>query len=416
MVRLINLMETTSLYIHIPFCTSKCSYCDFFSVPLGKDFAVCEKTQKFFENYVLALKKEIAYYFQKFDIKLLKSIYIGGGTPSLLSVKLIKELLDFIELNCKIDENAEITMEANPQDISEEFLEMLKLTKVNRLSVGVQCYNDEVLKILQRRCDLKQVDFALNLIKEKWVSAGFSFSCDLISGLPYLSDEDFLLGLNKVITFGVNHISLYSLMVEEGTLLEKQISRDEVDYSDEVNENQWILGRDFLEKQGFYQYEVSNFAKPGFESRHNTVYWHVENYLGCGAGATGTVDDFRWNNNADVEKYIDFWLGDGLELAEIPCEVENLSVAEKEFEFLMMGFRLREGVKASEYKKRFGGDLAFRLGFSEGDDKLEHNKTGIFDKWMKKNLGDVEKLPDDYRFYLTGEGLLFLNQFLEELM
>lgn len=409
-------METTSLYIHIPFCTSKCSYCDFFSVPLGKDFAVCEKTQKIFENYVLALKKEISFYLQKFNITLLKSIYIGGGTPSLLSVKLIKELFFFIEENCKIDENAEITMEANPQDISEEFLEMLKITKVNRLSVGVQCYNDEVLKILQRRCDLKQVDFALNLIKEKWVSAGFSFSCDLVSGLPYLSDEDFLLGLNKVISFGVNHISLYSLMVEEGTLLEKQISREEVDYSEEVNENQWILGRNFLEEQGFYQYEVSNFAKPGFESRHNTVYWHIENYLGCGAGATGTVNDFRWNNNADVEKYIDFWLGDGLESAEIPCEVENLSVAEKEFEFLMMGFRLREGVKASQYKKRFGGDLASRLGYSGGDDKLEHNKTGIFDKWMKKNLGDVEKLPDDYRFYLTGEGLLFLNQFLEEIL
>ena len=410
-------METTSLYIHIPFCTSKCSYCDFFSVPLGKDFAVCEKTQKIFENYVLALKKEISFYLQKFNITLLKSIYIGGGTPSLLSVKLIKELLGFIELNCKIDENAEITMEANPQDISEEFLEMLKITKVNRLSVGVQCYNDEVLKILQRRCDLKQVDFALNLIKEKWVSAGFSFSCDLISGLPYLSDEDFLLGLNKVISFGVNHISLYSLMVEEGTLLERQISREEVAYSDEINENQWILGRNFLEEQGFYQYEVSNFAKKGFESRHNTVYWHVENYLGCGAGATGTVDDFRWNNNADVEKYIDFWLGDGLESAEIPCEVENLSVAEKEFEFLMMGFRLREGVKASQYKKRFGGDLASRLGYSGGDDKkLDASQTGVFDKWMKKHLGNVEKLSDDYRFYLTGEGLLFLNQFLEEIL
>lgn len=407
-------METNSLYIHIPFCTSKCSYCDFFSVPLGKDFAQCEKTQKLFENYVLALKREIAYYFQKFDIKLLKSIYIGGGTPSLLSVKLIKELFVFIEEKCKIDENAEITMEANPQDISEEFLEMLKLTKVNRLSVGVQCYNDEVLKILQRRCDLKQVDFALNLIKEKWVSAGFSFSCDLISGLPYLSDEDFLLGLNKVISFGVNHISLYSLMVEEGTLLERQISREEVVYSDEINENQWILGRNFLEEQGFYQYEVSNFAKPGFESQHNTVYWHVENYLGCGAGATGTVDFYRWNNNADVENYIDFWLGDGLESAKIPCEVENLSVAEKEFEFLMMGFRLREGVKSSDYKKRFGGDLASRLGYSKTAKNLEN--PGHFDKWMQKNLADVEKTSDDCRFFLTDEGLLFLNQFLEELM
>jgi oxygen-independent coproporphyrinogen-3 oxidase len=238
----------------------------------------------------------------------------------------------------------------------------------------------------------------------------------LISGLPYLSDSDFVLGLEKVIDSGVNHISLYSLMVEEGTLLEKQISREEVDYSDEVNENQWILGRDFLENQGFYQYEVSNFAKPGFESRHNTVYWHVENYLGCGAGATGTVDDFRWNNNADVEKYIDFWLGDDFDLSSIPCDVENLTEAEKEFEFLMMGFRLREGVKASEYKKRFGGDLASRLGYSKTTKNLEN--PGHFDKWMQKNLADVEILSnsEDLRFFLTSSGIMFLNQFLEELM
>ena len=420
-------METYSLYIHIPFCASKCTYCDFFSIPVGNDFSLCEQTQRIFKDYILALKKELEYYFKKFQIKSLKTIYIGGGTPSLLSVGQIRELFDFIGSKLTIEENAEITLEANPQDISEKFLDELKKTPVNRLSLGIQCCNDNVLKTLGRRCDINQVNFALEIIKNKWVSSGLSFSCDLISGLPLLSDEDFMLGLEKVISSGVNHISLYSLMIEDGTILEKQISRNEIEYSDEKNDNQWILGKNFLEKNGFYQYEVSNFSKKGFESRHNTVYWRTENYLGCGAGATGTVDCFRWNNECDVGKYCDFWLnvdfGDNLvyELEKKlneknPIIVEMLCEKEKEFEFLMMGFRLREGVKSSVYKKRFGLDLGKRLGYS--DSKIKKKNLGLFDKWKEKNLCDVEISLDsgDERFFLTGDGLLFLNQFLEELM
>ena len=420
-------METYSLYIHIPFCASKCTYCDFFSIPVGNDFSLCEQTQRIFKEYIVALKKELEYYLKKFQIKSLKTIYIGGGTPSLLSVGQIRELFDFIGSKLTIEENAEITLEANPQDISEKFLDELKKTPVNRLSLGIQCCNDNVLKTLGRRCDINQVNFALEIIKNKWVSSGLSFSCDLISGLPLLSDEDFMLGLEKVISSGVNHISLYSLMIEDGTILEKQISRNEIEYSDEKNDNQWILGKNFLEKNGFYQYEVSNFSKKGFESRHNTVYWRTENYLGCGAGATGTVDCFRWNNECDVGKYCDFWLnvdfGENLvyEVEKVlneknPRIVEMLCEKEKEFEFLMMGFRLREGVKSSVYKKRFGLDLGKRLGYS--DSKIKKKNLGLFDKWKEKNLCDVEISLDsgDERFFLTGDGLLFLNQFLEELM
>lgn len=420
-------METYSLYIHIPFCASKCTYCDFFSIPVGNDFSLCEQTQRIFKDYILALKKELEYYLKKFQIKSLKTIYIGGGTPSLLSVGQIRELFDFIGSKLNIEENAEITLEANPQDISEKFLDELKKTPVNRLSLGIQCCNDNVLKTLGRRCDINQVNFALEIIKNKWVSSGLSFSCDLISGLPLLSDEDFMLGLEKVISSGVNHISLYSLMIEDGTILEKQISRNEIEYSDEKNDNQWILGKNFLEKNGFYQYEVSNFSKKGFESRHNTVYWRTENYLGCGAGATGTVDCFRWNNECDIGKYCDFWLnvvfGENLvyEVEKVlneknPRIVEMLCEKEKEFEFLMMGFRLREGVKSSVYKKRFGFDLGKRLGYS--DSKIKKKNLGLFDKWKEKNLCDVEISLDsgDERFFLTGDGLLFLNQFLEELM
>lgn len=420
-------METYSLYIHIPFCASKCTYCDFFSIPVGNDFSLCEQTQRIFKDYILALKKELEYYLKKFQIKSLKTIYIGGGTPSLLSVGQIRELFDFIGSKLTIEENAEITLEANPQDISEKFLDELKKTPVNRLSLGIQCCNDNVLKTLGRRCDINQVNFALEIIKNKWVSSGLSFSCDLISGLPLLSDEDFMLGLEKVISSGVNHISLYSLMIEDGTILEKQISRNEIEYSDEKNDNQWILGKNFLEKNGFYQYEVSNFSKKGFESRHNTVYWRTENYLGCGAGATGTVDCFRWNNECDVGKYCDFWLnvdfGEKLvyEVEKVlneknPRIVEMLCEKEKEFEFLMMGFRLREGVKSSVYKKRFGFDLGKRLGYS--DSIIKKKNLGLFDKWKEKNLCDVEISLDsgDERFFLTGDGLLFLNQFLEELM
>ena len=335
----------------------------------------------------------------------------------------IKDILNFIKTKCKVDINAEITMEANPQDISEDFLLELKCSGVNRLSVGIQCYNDSVLKLLKCRCDLHQVDKALDLIKKHWVSEGFSFSCDLISGLPSLCDNDFLLGIKKIISYGVNHISLYSLMLEEDTTLYQQISSNEILYSEENNENQWILGKEFLEKNGFYQYEVSNFAKPGSESRHNTVYWHIENYLGCGAGATGTVDYYRWNNLTNLEKYVDFWknvnFNDFTENCEqvfnssIPQEEEFLSVKDKEFEFLMMGFRLKEGVRASVYNSLFGKDLSTRLGY---DESLKDDFK-IFNKWILEGKAKVEKLQNgDLIFSLTDSGLMFLNQFLEEIL
>lgn len=410
-------METNSLYIHIPFCVSKCTYCDFFSIPVSKGQTSC------FKNYVNALKNEIDFRIKYFDIKFLSTIYIGGGTPSLFSPSEIKDILNFIKTKCKVDINAEITMEANPQDISEDFLLELKCSGVNRLSVGIQCYNDSVLKLLKRRCDLHQVDKALDLIKKYWVSEGFSFSCDLISGLPSLGDDDFLLGIKKIISYGVNHFSLYSLMLEEDTTLYQQISSNEILYSEENNENQWILGKEFLEKNGFYQYEVSNFAKPGSESRHNTVYWHIENYLGCGAGATGTVDYYRWNNLTNLEKYVDFWknvnFNDFTENCEqvfnssIPQEEEFLSVKDKEFEFLMMGFRLKEGVKASVYNSLFGKDLSTRLGY---DESLKDDFK-IFNKWILEGKAKVEKLQNgDLIFSLTDSGLMFLNQFLEEIL
>lgn len=410
-------METNSLYIHIPFCVSKCTYCDFFSIPISKGQTSC------FKNYVNALKNEIDFRIKYFDIKFLSTIYIGGGTPSLFSPSGIKDILNFIKTKCKVDINAEITMEANPQDISEDFLLELKCSGVNRLSVGIQCYNDSVLKLLKRRCNLHQVDKALDLIKKHWVSEGFSFSCDLISGLPSLCDDDFLLGIKKIISYGVNHISLYSLMLEEDTTLYQQISSNEILYSEENNENQWILGKEFLEKNGFYQYEVSNFAKPGSESRHNTVYWHIENYLGCGAGATGTVDYYRWNNLTDLEKYVDFWknvnFNDFTKNSEqvfnssIPQEEEFLSVKDKEFEFLMMGFRLKEGVKASAYNSLFGKDLSTRLGY---DESLKDDFK-IFNKWILEGKAKVEKLQnEDLIFSLTDSGLMFLNQFLEEIL
>lgn len=400
-------METKSLYIHIPFCTSKCTYCDFYSIPVGKKIAECNKTYKFFKDYLSALKNEIYYRFSQFDIQLLKTIYIGGGTPSLFPTDFLKELLDFIKQNVQIDSSIEITMEANPQDISKDFLYKIKCAGVNRLSVGIQCYNDSVLKTLNRRCDLNQVEKALYLIKKYWIDSGLSFSCDLISGLPNLSDYDFLAGIEKVILSGANHISLYSLTIEEGTVLANQILKSEVSYSDEKNDNQWILGRDFLEKNGFFQYEVSNFAKTSFESKHNITYWKIKNYLGCGAGATGTVDFYRWNNLCDVEKYIDFWINIDSNKIEtsafIPQITEELSVDEKQFEFFMMGFRLREGVKQSDFKELFGNSFKDYLG------------TRI-EEWKKKRLIIENKLENDTQLSLTSEGILFLNQILEDLI
>lgn len=386
------LSAPSSLYIHIPFCRSKCSYCDFFSVPEKGALP---------ESYISALCNNIAYRCRQFSVSRLNTVYIGGGTPSLLSQQQLTRILTAVREAAPLSPDAEITMEANPADITSELLAFLDSAGINRLSAGIQSVDEKVLAALGRRSDAERVEQALKLLETEWLPHGHRLSLDLIAGLPGLSDDAFRRGVERVIATGADHISLYSLMLEEGTRLEKQVSEGEVSYSDEDNDRQWIMGRDMLTEAGYKQYEVSNFARAGFESRHNTVYWHMQDYLGTGAGGAGTVGSYRWTEAADIAAYTAWW---NAPEGEPPADVELLDDKTREFEFLMMGFRMLEGVSACEYEKRFGKSLADRL-------------DGLFADWQHRGLARTySTLEGDTRYALTADGILLLNQFLEALL
>ena len=387
---------TKSLYIHIPFCRRKCDYCDFFSVPCAKNVP---------NEYISALKNEISFLKEFYTISSWRTVYIGGGTPSLMTNKQIEDLCSFVAKNNKGD--CEFTIEMNPDDITPSLLQAAFSSGVNRLSVGVQSLNDSALQAVNRRCTRETTLKALEIIKQIWHG---SFSLDAIAGLVGQNTDEFLKSLAEIISFAPNHISLYSLMIEESTPLYSRISRGEVQYNEDESDEQWLLGKEMLEKRGFLQYEVSNFAQKGHESKHNCTYWHLEDYLGCGSGATGSLYEnaLRWTNTNDIMQYIAYWTVSDKKflLQTIPRENEVLSKEIQEEEFLMMGFRLLSGVSAEEYKRRFSKDLGTRLGA----------KDGVFSKWQSRGDAKMYIKENEHFYALTEKGILFLNTFLEEIL
>ncbi len=387
---------TKSLYIHIPFCRRKCDYCDFFSVPCAKNVP---------NEYISALKNEISFLKKFYTISSWRTVYIGGGTPSLMTNEQIEDLCSFVAKNNKGD--CEFTIEMNPDDITPSLLQAAFSSGVNRLSVGVQSLNDSALQAVNRRCTRETTLKALEIIKQIWHG---SFSLDAIAGLVGQNTDEFLKSLAEIISFAPNHISLYSLMIEESTPLYSRISRGEVRYNKDESDEQWLLGKEMLEKRGFLQYEVSNFAQKGHESKHNCTYWHLEDYFGCGSGATGSLYEnaLRWTNTNDIKQYIAYWTASDKKflLQTIPRENEELSKEIQEEEFLIMGFRLLSGVSAEEYKRRFSKDLGTRLGA----------KDGVFHKWQSRGDAKMYIKENEHFYALTEKGILFLNTFLEEIL
>ena len=426
-------MNSVSLYIHIPFCKKKCSYCDFFSSPCS-----LQKDKKYVpDSYLTALCIQAESYAKIFNVESWKTIYIGGGTPSLLTAEQLEFLLGGIKKAAVFADECEVTMEMNPDDISESLLAAAKKSGVTRISVGIQSLSDEVLKAVDRRCSRQTSLTALELLHKKWQGG---FSADLISGLPLDSREQLEKTICELLSFEPDHISLYSLTLEEETPLGRAVFSGNLEYDYETADDCWLAGRNLLEKNGYRQYEVSNFAKPGFESMHNKTYWKLENYIGLGAGGTGTIyscfseqksrnfqNDFsfcmknavRWTGTQNLKEFTSFWndlpaFSEVLKDLSLPCEktvqpasVEFLDRKTQEFEFLMMGFRLLEGVCADEYAVRFGKSLAERLGAGCG---------GLFDSWNERGLAVRIYRNGQEFFALTADGILLLNQFLQELL
>lgn len=401
-------MKSCALYVHIPFCKSKCAYCDFFSV-------VCKVSID--DAYIHHLIEEAEARAAQFDISQWSTIYFGGGTPSLLAPNQIETLVSGLKAVRPAAKNAEITFECNPDDITVELLETLKKCGVNRLSVGLQAMNDEPLALVNRRAHRVENLRALKLLAEHWLESQQivpeklvrdvqphydapqnlpeapcpkrRLSVDLICGLPGQTAQDFFAGLDEIINCGADHISLYSLMLEEDTPLYKAVDSGKVKLPEaEETDSWWIKARDTLEKSGFAQYEVSNFAKQGCRSRHNMTYWKMLTYIGIGAGATGTVGSIRYTNSRSIKD----WLGGAGE------EREMLQPEIQQFEYLMMAFRTLDGADAVEFETRFGKSI----------DLIEP----VFSSWCRRGLAE----KNGSRYALNKQGLLLLNRFLEEII
>jgi len=383
------------LYIHIPFCFSKCSYCDFFSL-------TCKNNSCIPDSYVQALSNEINFTLKNKEEKL-KSIYVGGGTPSLLSREQIDFLFSFL-LSYIDPLNTEITFEVNPEDVNEELLECLWQNGVNRISCGIQSMNQESLDFVKRRGNLNKNKEVIALLKSKWPG---EISLDFISGLPYENEKSLIEGLAAAVKIKAGHISMYSLVVEEETPLGKEIENGHVTYDFDYSDKLWLLGRDFLESNGYKQYEISNFSLPGKESIHNSAYWSHQSYFGCGSGATGTIYNsdgtaFRYTNSKSLDKYIKFWTEKKIDSLNLPCDKEHVSFEDSSFEFFMMGLRRLCGVSEKVYENFFKSAIP---------DKV----LSLFYDWKKKGLAKIEGEAGNRVFALNSKGILFLNKFLEEI-
>lgn len=393
-----------SLYVHVPFCRQKCDYCDFFSIPSNRASCVCPD-----EKYVRSVLNEIRFYVKKYSVSRWKTVYIGGGTPSQLGAKLLFELVSGIKSAVSDKTADEFTVEMNPDDLTEDILNSAQKAGVDRISAGIQALDQKALDSVNRHCPLQTAISSLELLQKKWKK---KLSVDFIAGLPGQTYSSFKKQFETVFNFkNIDHISLYSLTLEENTPLYKKIESGKIKWSQQKTDRMWILGRKILKENGFIQYEVSNFARTGAESLHNKVYWHLENYIGCGSGACGSVYgevSERWTNTCSIKNYENFWLDFNPE-SEIPesiRQVEKIDLQTQEFEWLMMGFRLLEGVCSEEFKKRFGKSLEERIGV----------KDGLFFEWSKKHLARSYK-KDGKTFYALNErGLMLLNLFLESLL
>ena len=394
----------SSLYIHIPFCLQKCDYCDFFSKP---------HSGKIPDAYVEAIINEAEFYACKYGINCWKTIYFGGGTPGILSARQISFILE--KLSSRItSETSEITMEMNPESVTKDKLLAAQTSGITRLSLGIQSLNDRALKSVNRHCSSTKAKESLKLIKEIWKG---QLNLDAIAGLPEQSQDEFLSSLKEIISYNPDHISMYTLTIEEGTPLHKKIEDRKVEFNFDEADEQWLKGRELLESSGYLQYEVSNFSKPKKESRHNLTYWMQEDYVGVGAGATGTFyrsHGIRWTNTQDIGKYTEFWTkANEFAIDSIPRDTEELNQKTQEFEFLMMGLRTARGINSSEYNKRFSevipwkGDLSSRL----GEDKGPWNQYSQKECTLKKREND-----GSFTYSLNAKGLLFLNDFLIKLL
>ncbi len=372
----------SGIYIHIPFCLQACSYCDFhFSTSLQNK-----------DSFLQALEKEIklrSNYLSNSEI--IKSIYFGGGTPSLLSAEELLRIFDHLHAHYTISSDAEITLEANPEDLSKEKVRDFRTTPINRFSIGIQSFFEADLKFMHRAHSAERGISSVKIAQD----AGFeNISIDLIYGTPTLSNENWLINLHQAFDLQVKHISAYCLTIEERTALHKHIASGKVqNVEDEKSAQHFEILTTAMHKHGFIQYEISNFCAPNYYSRHNSNYWKRKKYIGLGPSAhsyDGTSRQWNVRNNA---LYIR-----SLEKNELNFEREELTIAQNYNEYLMTGLRTMWGCDLKFIEKEFGNDL------------LNFLKKEATQQFVSGNI--IEK---ENQLYLTEKGKLLADKIASDL-
>ena len=326
--------KPTSAYVHIPFCTQICYYCDF-----SKVFIKNQPVDSYLEHLIEE--------YDSYDIKKLRTLYIGGGTPTALSAPQLAFLLEKLTDKLDLSYLEELTIEANPGDLDQEKIAVLKESPVNRVSLGVQTFNDRMLKQIGRSHSEKDIYENIANLKK----AGFdNISIDLIYALPKQTMEDVKTNVAKAIALDIPHMSLYSLILENHTVFMNRMRRGKLPLPKEDLEAEmfeYIIAE--LEKEGFEHYEISNFSKPGFESRHNLMYWDNAEYYGIGAGASGYVDGVRYKNHGPIRHYLQ-----AVEAGNARVQEEVLTLKEKMEEEMFLGLRKKSGVSKKRFEEKFG--------------------------------------------------------------
>lgn len=372
------------VYVHIPFCVRKCYYCDFISYSNKFEMQ---------EEYVKKLIEEIEDNKELLKNNEITTIYIGGGTPSSIKPELIKNILNKIcEIsNIENKEDIEITIEVNPGTVTKNNLQMYKDCGINRLSIGLQSTNDKLLNKIGRIHNYEQFLNTYN-----WaVEAGFSsINVDLMLGLPNQTISDLKESLENIINLkpAPKHVSVYSLIVEEGTKIEEKINNGELELPEEEYErNEYKYTKNYLELNGYKHYEISNFAKPGYESKHNMNCWEQKQYVGFGLAAHSYVNGSRYSNTCDLEEYLN------KESKDVKIIHEEQTLEDMKKEYMLLGLRKIEGVCITKFKEKFG-----------------ENPIYLFRNELQKLVeeGLIEIDLDNIK--LTNKGLDFANLVWEE--
>lgn len=401
-------MKKLEIYIHIPFCAKKCDYCDFLSMRAD------EGTKR---EYVNGLIREIELSKDMMKGYKVDTVFIGGGTPSILREDYIEKIMQTLKDNCELSENAEITIECNPGTVNLKKLEAYKKSGINRISFGLQSANDNELRELGRIHDFEGFVESYKLARK----AGFNnINVDLMSALPGQTLESYRDTLNKVIELNPEHISAYSLIVEDGTPMEERVEQNLVTLPDEDTEREmYYLTREVALKNGYNRYEISNYAKTGYECRHNEGYWKRVEYLGFGLGAASLYQNKRYSNVSDLNEYIGLLLDGGNDedyyggmvyqddvwdiqedtLNILHGKISTLSNKDMMEEFMFLGLRMTEGVSEEKFEMDFGRNI----------DKVYGD---VIEKLEKQQL--LEK--KDGRIKLTDRGVDISNYVMSEFL